>query len=261
MAKSSTIEALAKKQVKKFASNWQRCRQQELPDLFYAYDQSQQQSERAVTYRLSGKALEKFYQSVPANEQFRFIVHLGLRNNHYSAEIPDEPAFVLLLQAYTKKKDWQQGCFPLSWEANSRFSGAQEDGTTSEANAIPAAGAYLFIMSWLETPEERLAEPFTAVSHVLGRRVKAYAFSSAESKSIYDDLTNSLKSKAPALDIHLGRGLAVYDHPFSFRPVVEVKRAVDVAKPGSNARNATGLTNDDGDSFYDFSNPIPPSDL
>lgn len=250
---------LSKKKVEKLAQNWQRCRQEELPGLFYAYDEVDRQSERIVTYRMAGDQFRAFYDSVPAKKEFKLIVHLGLRANHYSEAIPESPAFSLIIQSYVKDSDWQEGCFSLDWEANSRFSSGAEDGSSSEKNAIPAAGAYLFVQSWMETPEAHLAEPFTAVSHVLGRRVKAYVFSPTESRSIYDDMTNSLASKKPCLDIHLGRGLAVYDHPFSFRPVIEVKNAVDFKNPGSVARNATGLTNDDGDSFYDFGTPIPPS--
>lgn len=258
--KSQTASSvLSKKKVEKLAQNWQRCRQEELPGLFYAYDEVEHQSERIVTYRLAGDPLKDFYESIPAKKAFKLIVHLGLQADHYPESIPESPAFMLLIQSSVKSSDWQEGCFPMKWEANSRFSKGAEDDSSSEKNAIPAAGAYLFVQSWLETPESLLAVPFTAVSHVLGRRVKAYVFSPTESRSIYDDMTRSMASNMPCVDIHLGRGLAVYDHPFSFRPVIEVKNAVDPKNPGSVARNATGLTNDDGDSFYDFGAPIPPS--
>lgn len=250
---------LPPKKVGKLAKNWQRCRQEELPGLFYVYDEKEGHSERIVTYRMAGDQFKAFYDGIPVKKDFKLIVHLGLKTNHYSESIPESPAFVLMVQCLVKPTDWQKECYALDWEANSRFSSGAEDDSSSEKNAIPAAGAYLFVQSWMETPESHLAEPFTAVSHVLGRRVKAYVFSPTESRSIYDDMTNSLASKKPCLDIHLGRGLAVYDHPFSFRPVIEVKNAVDPKEMGTVARNATGLVNDNGDSFYDFGEPIPPS--
>lgn len=259
--KNQKAKVYTKSKVKQLAENWQRCRQEELPGLFYAYDSKEEHSERIVTYRMARENLKAFYSGVPVKKEFKFIVHLGLKTNHYSESIPATPAFVLMIQAYVEGADWQKGCYPLKWDPNSRFSKGAEDNSSSEANAIPAAGAYLFVQSWLETPEAHLAEPFTAVSHVLGRRVKSYVFSPTESKSIYEDLANSVdKDGCPiGLDIHLGRGLAVYDHPFSFRPVIEVKKAVDVNNTGKVYRNATGLTNDEGDSFYDFGLPIPPS--
>jgi len=60
----------------------------------------------------------------------------------------------------------------------------------------------------------------------------------------------------------LGRGLAVWVHPFSFRPVIEVKGAVDKGEYRVTPMNATGLTNgdDDGDSFYDYGFPDPPGE-
>jgi hypothetical protein len=152
----------------------------------------------------------------------------------------------------------------MTWAPNARFTNGEADNANSGQNAIPAASAYLFVMSWMELPERDLATPFTAVSHVLGKRVKNYRFSNAESLSILKDIGQSLSSRAPGLHIHLGNGLAVYDHPFSFRPVIEVRHAVKVhedgsmVEPESGGRNTTGLLNDHGDSFYDFGAPEPP---
>lgn len=265
MAKKNS-QTLPKEVTQKYAENWQRCRQEDLPALFYAYDKTENQGERIVTFRLDKNTLQELYDGVTNTDTLQFIVHLGMTEESIPQQIPDVPPFVLLLQASEQRKDFQENCFLLDWAPNGRFTTSEENDPTSGKNAIPAASAYLFVMSWMETPEEDLAMPFTAVSHVLGKRVKNYRFSNVESQSIYEDIGRSLKNKVSYLDIHLGNGLAVYDHPFSFRPVIEIKNAVDltkkgkVKKPVTGARNATGLTNENGDSFYDFGQPEPPPD-
>jgi hypothetical protein len=256
--------ALSKDLTQKYAQNWQRCRPEELPGLFYAYDETENQSERLVTFRLEREALKELYDSVSKQDDLQFIIHLGVTQESLPDRIPLAPSFLLMIQVWQKKGDFQKNCFSLNWAPNGRFTNGEEDDPLSGKNAIPAASAYLFVMSWMETPEEDLALPFTAVSHVLGKRVKNYRFSNAESVSIYEDIKRSLATKDPGFDIHLGNGLAVYDHPFSFRPVIEVKNAVKVDKNGRVknkevvARNATGLLNGNGDSFYDFGAPEPP---
>lgn len=254
-----TKYTISSKKMKALAENWQRCRQEELPGLFQAYDAKEAQSERVVTFRMKKSMLRDLYAKAKKTDGLKFIVHLGLADDHYSDLLPEVPPFGLFLQAYHSKSEYQHDCYPLAWEPNSRFTTSMEEETGSEANAIPAASAYLFVMSWLEMAEEDLTVPFTAVSHVLGKRVRAYVFSEVESQSILNDIEHSLTSKPSWLDIHLGNGLAVYDHPFSFRPVIEVKNAVDTNNPGKISRNATGLTNDEGDSFYDFGQPVPPN--
>ncbi|WP_020569962.1 hypothetical protein [Neolewinella persica] len=247
-----------------FSRNWQQVRQELLPSLFCAYDTQENQSERLVTFRMNANDLQKFYEGVSDLKKLELIVHLGVTQEDVPNRIPEIPIFTLFIQTSEKKDDFQKKCFQLEWAPNARFTNGEEDDANSGRNAIPAASAYLFVMSWMETPEKDLALPFTAVSHVLGKRVKNYRFSNVESRSIFEDIKQSLKSGAPGLDIHLGNGLAVYDHPFSFRPVIEVKNAVKVDKNGRVknkamvARNATGLLNGSGDSFYDFGLPEPP---
>jgi hypothetical protein len=238
------------------AENWQRCRQEDLPRIFYAYDDKEHQSERLVSFRLKGKkTIQGLTDLIEDPSDFKFIVHLGLRKFDLSEPIPSKPAFLLYLQVYNKKGDWQKNYVQLKWDKNSRFSKAMEDGTDSGTNAIPAASAYLFVQSWLEMPEVMLAKPFTAATRVMGQRVKAYIFSPEESYSIYLDIMNSTED---CLDIHLGNGLAVWDHPFSFRPVIEVKGAVPKGKNRQVPMNATGPLDDDGNSYYDFGSPHPP---
>ena len=236
------------------AEAWQRCRQEDLPRAFYAYKDGR--SQRAVTFRL--KDFADLQAEVPKSGDFQFVVHLGLHPDRLGKGIGKKPAFTLFIQVVRKGAGYGNKGYELAWTAKSRFSKGLEQGPTSGLNAIPAASAYLFVHSWLETPEVYLSDPFLAATRNLGERVKAYLFAPAESRSIANDLGKG----ATGLDIHLGNGMAVWQHPFSFRPVIEVKRTLgkDYA-PASDQlpRNTSGMTNDEGDSFYDFGYPDPPS--
>jgi len=241
-----------------YAENWQRCRTENIPGLFQGYDEKENQCERLVTFKMSESGLKAFQATIDAaSDKLRFVVHLGLLHNDFPVKVPKEPAFKLFIQAFYGKEDWQKKCFPLEWEPNGKFSQGAGKSTNSSAEAIPAASAYLFVHSWMETFTEDLALPFESVSHDLDRRVKAYMFSNDESKAIAADL-GTADCSAAALYVHLGRGLAVISHPFSFRPVIDV--AVPQRPSGSAEiySNASGLTDEDGDSYYDFGYPIPP---
>jgi hypothetical protein len=240
------------------AACWQRCRMEDLPRAFFAYDVDAEQSKCVVSYQLKGPALKSLIDQAKKTKDFKFIVHLGLYPAELTGPIQDKPAFALYLQVYKKKADWQEKCHELTWAKNTRFGIGMEDVTKSEANAIPAAGAYLFVQSWLEMPEASLARPFTAAARVMGQRVQAYTFSVDESLGILNDLKASKKN---CLYIHLGNGMAVWEHPFSFRPVIEVPGAVTKKSQRNRPANATGLPNEAGDSFYDYGGPIPPGIL
>jgi hypothetical protein len=244
--------------VKEMAEQWQRIRAVEIPSLFSAYDKEQKQTERVVSYRLDKKWMQRLHDQVKDKEDFQFIVHLGLLKDHYSEQVPDQPPFVLMLQAYCKASDYHKKCYGLTWASNSKF--ADAGGTGSQMNAIPAASAYLFVYSWMETPLEELDLPFTSAAADQDLRVQAYIFSKAESKTINRDIGNSLSNQEeePELCIHLGIGIAVQGHPFGFRPVMEIKNAIPNGKLGKVNRNSTGLTDGNGGSYFDFSNPIPP---
>lgn len=254
MAKPAPV-GLLKADMQSYAENWQRCRTEDIPGLFQGYDADQKQSERLVTFRLSADDLKDFRKTIkPSSDKLRFVVHLGLLHDEFPHRIPKDPAFCLFIQAYYSASDYQKQCFPLLWEPNGKFAGTS---TNSSAEAIPAAAAYLFVHSWMETFSEDLALPFESVSHDLDRRVQAYVFSNNESKAIASDLGTDKKS-ADGLDIHLGRGLAVAGHPFSFRPVIEIRNPVRSKKSLKILAKATGILDDDGDSYYDFGGPIPP---
>lgn len=258
--KKKCSEFPSAKDMAQYAENWQRCRTEDIPGLFQGYDRDQKQCERLVTFKMCNDTLKAFQNTIIADStKLRFIVHLGLRYNDFPAIVPEEPAFQLFIQAYYGKDDWQENCFPLEWDPNGKFSQSGGKSTGSNSEAIPAASAYLFVHSWLETFTEDLAIPFESVSHDLDRRVKAYQFSNVESKAIAADL-GTVDCSADTLFIHLGRGLAVNSHPFSFRPVIDVACPQRSSSSLEIFTNATGLLDGDGDSFYDFGKPIPPSD-
>ena len=242
------------------ATVWQRLRPEQLPQIFYAYDTDSGHSERVVTYALGGEALARLADRAQPSEAFSFVVHLGVLADYLTPDIPEQPAFTLFLQPVNDKHDGgYDHCEQLSWEANGRFSTIDPEGTNSPREAIPAAAAYLFVRSWQELPGAELGRPFTASNRVLGERVRSFRFSNEESLTMLDDIRTSLGSDAPGLAIHLGNGIAIWSHPFSFRPVVEVRRAVaDDGAPLPRGRRVSATSNGEGDSFYDFSYPDPP---
>ena len=246
----------SRRTVRKLAEHWQRCRLDDLPGLFSAYDKEQAQTERVVTYRLDQDSLTQLLADADKDNDFHFVVHLGLGKDYYSDQVPVSPPFLLLIQVLRNAADYQRNCYALGWASDSRFTDPLQ--TDSGVNAIPAASAYLFVYSWLETPAHELAGAFESVAHEQDCRVKSYSFSVEESRSIRNDIERSIKTGTPNLLLHLGKGIAVKGHPFSFRPVLEVENAVAVDNPGKVKRNATGLLDDDGNSYYDFSKPNPP---
>jgi hypothetical protein len=238
------------------AENWQRCPYEELPRAFNAYNKELMQSERVMTYRLSDlKALSALTADCKSREAFRFVIHLGLRSRKPRRTIPNTPDFQLFIQVLTDKEDEPNDCHPLEWVPNSQFGKRTARSTESGVNAIPGASAYLFAQAWRELPHEKLAMPFTGSIRELGRRVKSFTHSAPVSQSIRADL---LGREDRTITVHLGVGLAVYDHPFAFRPVVEVSTHPDGRYKKRNHKS--GLEEDSDDSFYDFSMPDPPSD-
>lgn len=274
--------------VNALAETWQRCRPENIPALFSAYDEAEQWSERLVTFELGKKGIETLWARFGIDPPgFNLVVRLGLEDDYLAAVIPEVPAFTLLLEidettkTKPKSKNEPSNCLPMRWNKDGRFSIADSDQneyTDSKQNAIPAASAYLFVYSWMQLSEVQLAEPFTAVSKVLGKRVSAYRYSTDESRSIYLDLVQMLflkktpKAGVPykdlnqsaRLQVHLGNGLAVWEHPFSFRPVVEVGSTLQplVSTGGTGSGKirpeSSGLPDETGNSYYDYSQPMPP---
>lgn len=249
--------------VKQQAENWQRCRPDVLPSLFFAFDEGESQTERVVSFQLSASDLNalKGAVKVDANGKpeagFRFVVHLGLDKDRQTPEIPTSPAFSVFFQAHNKSDGAYDNCFQLSWRRNSQFDQSMERDSSSGVNAIPPAEAYTFITQWLEVADKSLAEPFTGVSPVLGRRVGSYISSKAISASIYESILISLQSNSPGLDVHCGVGAVNTEHPFSFRPVIELMNS---KAPGEETITTGLAAGNSGSTYYDYGYPDPPGE-
>jgi hypothetical protein len=239
------------------AEHWQRCPHEELPRAFYAYNTDLQQSERVVSYRLDDPhAVAALTGRAEKAGEFEFAIHLGLSRKRARRAIPNTPAFQLFIQVLTGQGDDPESCYPLRWVPDSQFGKRNALRVESGPNAIPGASAYLFTQAWRELPYDQLAEPFTGSIRELGRRVKTYTHPTTVSRSIHADLLGRGNGH---LTVHLGTGLAVWDHPFGFRPVVEIGGSV-----GEKQQLRSSRLEDDGamgeESYYDFGSPNPPGD-
>ncbi len=236
------------KEVAQLRKDWQICLPNKLPRAFIAYDQSDQQTERVVTTYMQGPHLAEFLQEVAAAEKagkkYSLIVYPALDRQHIGRVVADEPAFQLLIQVHTDSTKENANCFRLLWEPNPVFPANPNQSVDSGEDAIPAAGAYLFVLSWLETKFDELGAVFDTTAMLLGRRVKSYRFQEQESKDIIAALRNV---SDPRLTIHLGKGITVPSHPVPFRPVVEAGTAQNVK-----------LVQGGGNAFFDFSRVCPP---
>ncbi|NJC24912.1 hypothetical protein [Neolewinella antarctica] len=252
------------KEVAASAARWQRCQTDDLPRAFYAFDASgtKAQTERVASYRFGRGEANRLLRAAKGTSGFQFVVHLGLDKTDLSGSVATAPAFQLYLQVLSADTGWQQGCEVGTWVKDGKFSAGNSVVTASSLNAMPAAGAYLFVYSWLETSQAELAQPFTATTRVTGERIQAYTFSKVESESIYLDMLAGKKGRKRGVeshvDVHLGNGVAIWAHPFSFRPVLEVSGAITQDGNRSFQRDASGLSDTEGASFYDYSLPTPP---
>lgn len=248
--------------------DWQRLRVEDIPRAFYGYDNEESRSERVVTYALDKEGMTSLRKSFKQarkqakerkkNNSVHLVAVLGINRNHLTEEIADYPAFTLYLRVRIYRDEYVGEPVMLNWDANGRFSRINPVNANSAQNAIPAAGAFLFVHSWKQTPERELANPFVAAAGVvLGERVRDYMFSAAETLSIFEDVSASLDSKQPALAIHLGNSIAIAQHPFSFRPVLEVTNAG--GKGGKQLDQLVSVFIDEsGNNYYDYSSPEPP---
>lgn len=257
-SKSKYISAkMATEDVAQLAENWQRCRSEDLSALFTAYSTDREQTERVVSFQLSDQAFTDLLNDAKGAADLRFIVHLGLKKSSYSEQIPTSTAFVLLIEAYetgtnTKNRKYYQ----LEWDAKTPLLNPKN--SESGVNAIPGASVYLFIHEWLETPDDELGYAFNGLVNQQDRRVKSYVFDRDESKSITNDMNVLRGAKDTGFFIHLGSGPVVTGHPFAFHPVIEVRNKKSAEKSTKTLRNATGVSDGSGGSYYDFANPQPP---
>lgn len=239
---------------------WQRCSPDHLPSLFYAFDDdpTQLQTERIVTFFLDAGQMKAIKSRVDADKKnLRFLVYLGLKDGYLDAvnTAPSDPYFIPMLQVRTDANVPENNVFATSWDPEPSFPTNPNESVESGVNAIPGAGAFLFVHYWLETAHADLGLPFESTAYQLGRRVKAFRFQHEESLDMAAQITTALAEggEKARLCIHLGRGITVSTHPYGFRPIVQITSGV------SNDPDS-GSSGDDGGSFYDFSNPIPPND-
>lgn len=248
---------MATESVAELAENWQRCRSEDLSALFTAYSTDRQQTERVVSFQLPDQAFTDLLNDAKGATDWCFIVHLGLKKNSYSEQIPTSTAFVPFIEAYSAgAKPKNRKYYLLDWDAKTPL--LDPKNPESGINAIPGASAYLFIHEWLETPDDELGYAFNGLVNQQDRRVVSYVFEHEESKSIANDMNVLRGAKDTGLYIHLGSGPVVKGHPFAFHPVIEVRNKQSTEKSAEILRNATGISDGSGGSYYDFGGSVPP---
>lgn len=258
MAEYKGADPISVNEFEKLTVNWQRCRSDDLPDLFYGYDAGEMQAERLATYFMDTKTMERFAALITEleakDEPYSLLVHLGLRKGYRKRQTAKSPHFELLLQIQTANTEYGENVWRLWWEADPSFPVQPKESVLSDRDAIPGAAAFLFVHSWLETKHADLGDPFEANAYHLGRRVKAYRFNREEGQQIAAKIKDAVATGDGLLCVHLGKGISVSTHPFSFRPVLEVTTNSFVL----NGR--VRIEGDDGDgSYFDYSLPIPPN--
>ncbi|MEL6142651.1 MAG: hypothetical protein AAFQ37_12005 [Bacteroidota bacterium] len=245
-----------------YVRNWQRARAEDMPNLFYGFDTVQDQTERIAAYSLTDDQIASIVElGNKAGEDVGFIVHLGLDENYLGSFAPVSPHFFFILQVIDgKNTEPFEGGFRMQWDPNPTLPTSATDAAQSGIDAIPGAGAYLFVFSWLETPHGSLSNVFELSAAELGRRVKCFKYgvknknsnSPSESEVIHQTLVDTVTNGEAKLSVYMGRGIQVSTHPVEFRPILEV---------GEKASSSPRANNDGGNgggNFYDYSNPSPP---
>lgn len=253
-------------QVNKLTERWQRCRLEDIADLFYAYHETKGHTERVLSYRLSDKAFKALKDHLPcSNIPFSFIVRLGLRRNYREDEVANEPFFTLVLDVVPKDNSKgllldsdDRRCYRLRWQPDELLDppGSGFGDNNSGPDEIPPQGAYLFLSSWLETSASDIASTFESLALNVGKRVKAYVYLPTESDDIAKKILATDATDGGGLFVHMGKGPAVSYHPFSFRPVLEVRKGL-LGGPGGESPSVN-LVDGPGGTYYDYSKPSPP---
>lgn len=247
----STYEAWPAKS-RQLAENWQRCRSEDIPALFSVYSTEYQRAERVVSFRLPDSAFAALLTEALSVKSRQFVLHLGVKPQAYSDQLPEETAFAPSIESYPPAKGTPRRDHLLEWDPKTPV--INPKATESGINAIPGASAYLFVHSWLETPADALGSAFDGLVGQQDHRVEAYVFEKEESAAILADME---AGKAELL-VHLGSGPVVSTHPFAFRPVIEIRNRKAGKLSRKTLRNATAVSDGDGGSFFDYSNPHPP---
>lgn len=226
---------------------WQTCLPENLASLFYAYDESQNQTERVAGFRITDQSdLTSLVDSNPSQLRIR----LGADPDYDFNIVPSTPA----IQFYIEGVDSKGGnlTLELTWDPNPPFLENGTYGPDSGPNEIPPDGAILFAKAWLETPYEMIGDSFEgADASSLVQRVRFYTFQKEESASILTKLKDGLAGGDTHVCLYLGNSIPVSGHPFGFRPVLEIR-------PIINNKAKTFNGDGSGSSFFDFSSPCPP---
>jgi len=247
-SKNETLSATTRQ----LAENWQRCRSEDIPALFTVYSTEYQRAERVVSFRLSDSAFAALLADAQSVKSRQFVLHLGVKSQTYSDQLPDDTAFAPSIESYPPVKGASRRDHLLEWDPKTPV--INPKATESGINAIPGASAYLFVHSWLETPADELGYAFDGLVGQQDRRVEAYVFEKEESAAILADM----EAGKAELFVHLGSGPVVTTHPFAFRPVIEVRNKKSGKLSKKTLRNATAVSDGEGGSFFDYSNPQPP---
>ncbi len=225
---------------------WQTCLPGNLPTLFYAYDESEKQTERVAAFRITDQSeLAALVSSKPG----RLRINLGADPDFDFNTVPSTPAIEFDLQGLSPTSSPTQ----FEWDPNPPFLEVGAYGPDSGPNEIPPDGAILFARAWMETPYEMIGDAFEgADAKSLVQRVKFYTFQEDETASILTQLENGLAEGETHVCLYLGNSIPVTGHPFGFRPVIEIR-------PIINSRKAKTFNGDGSkSSFFDFSSPCPP---
>ncbi len=248
-----------------YQRNWQVYPFAELPRLFYVFDSDGDQSERIAAFNLAdedGQELvtmaEKLGVKSPSDNpdqeiaDVQLTVHFGVTSLDPIRSAPEEARIQLLVNLYDGKNKTYSETFAMTWWSNPPLpgNGRQEIDDENPVDALPAAGAYLFVYSWLQKPQAELGLPFEANGGFLGKRVKNYSFLPHETAQIIARLKNRDTSR---LSVFMGIGPSILSHPFSFRPIIECR------DPSSNeTKLLAGGGGGGSNPFYDYSKPEPP---
>lgn len=240
-------------EVEKLVARWQTCLHRDVPGLFLAFDSVNVQTERVVTFTLDNASTSEVIKIAKAlvvkNKNPRFLIHLGLKEGYLSENKIGDPHFTLFLQIRDDNTPIYDNCFELKWEANPSFPTNAYQSPLSGKDAIPGAGAFLFVHRWLETPFRDLAMVFEATAYNLGRRIKGFRYANEDTLPILAEMERENANQTGLVCIHLGSGITVNSHPYAFRPIMQITQKLTTA---------SGLLIGDGGSFYDFAGPIPP---
>lgn len=235
---------------------WQTTLPDNLPTLFYAFDETQSQTERVAGFRITDQ--DQFKLLLDSKPE-RLRIHLGANPDYDSNIVPSYPAVQFFIEGLKSKGETVT--LQFEWDPNPPFLEKGAYGQDSGPNEIPVDGAILFAQAWLETPYDSIRDAFEgADSRNLVQRVKSYTFQEDETASIITQLEKYTGDVQ--LNLYLGNSIPVTNHPFGFRPVLEVRPVpfipAEKTKAKASKKDNNGGGGGDGSTFFDFSNPCPP---